>query len=70
MGNTRRARARRYAERVWRDGYWYAPRLKTHGTWNGYNNWYCHCPPCTEANTTKVAAQRRADEAKVAAPTR
>lgn len=74
MGNTRRARARRYAERVWRESnegnYWYAPRLKKHGTWNGYNNWYCHCPSCTGANTAKQAAQRRADEAKVAAPTR
>jgi len=70
MGNTRRARARRYVERVWHaDGYWYSPRLRVHGTWNGYNNWYCHCPPCTRANTDKTQ-NRRADETRITAPTR
>lgn len=70
MGNTKRARARRYAERTWREGYWYAPRLRTHGTWNGYNNWYCHCPPCTQANTDRTNQRRANEKEGVAAATR
>lgn len=64
MGNTRTNRSRRFAQRVWDEegGYWYAPNLKNHGTWNGYNNWYCRCPPCTDANTSKVTASRRAHD--------
>lgn len=71
MGNTRRARARRYAERIWRDDHWYAPRLGQHGTWNGYNNWFCRCPPCTRANTDRTQKRRADDEEeRVAAPAR
>lgn len=53
---------RRKADREWislgkgEEGFWYAIGLEPakHGTWDGYNNWYCRCVPCTIANSVKV----------------
>lgn len=74
MGNSRRARARRMAERIWvqpeeQEGYWFSPGAPEHGVWNGYNTWYCRCPECKGANTSKVVA-RRAREEETSAATR
>lgn len=37
-------------------GYWYADAIpdNEHGEWSVYNNWYCRCVPCIEANRLKV----------------
>jgi len=32
--------------------FWYATHIPPdqHGEWNVYNNWYCRCQPCKDAN--------------------
>ena len=69
MPDNREARRKREAaqarkeQRVWvtfkghpRGGFWYAAAIPAseHGVWNTYNNWYCRCFECTEANRLKV----------------
>lgn len=62
-----RERKRREAQarkdrRVWVEdkreggGFWYAIDIPAseHGQWKVYNNWYCRCWDCTEANRLKV----------------
>lgn len=62
MPNSPEAMAYRKAAVVWVEdpnhpdgGYDYARLVHedNHGTWNAYNNWYCRCPPCTEANRVR-----------------
>lgn len=59
----RAAAEERKRQRVWRldlrlpsGGYWwsYGVDADRHGEWNTYNNWYCRCTPCTEANRDKT----------------
>ena len=49
-------------QRVWvsfkghpKGGFWYASSIpmSDHGTWNTYNNWYCRCYNCMDANRFK-----------------
>lgn len=58
----RNAAEARKAQRTWvtsdghpRGGYWYASAVPAseHGTWSTYNNWYCRCWDCREANRLK-----------------
>lgn len=67
MANSKEAAARRKAQRVWvlypgqlpggDEGYWYAESVapEKHGTWGTYNNWYCRCPECCQANAERAA---------------
>ena len=59
----RREAAARKAQRKWvpparrfrGKGYWISTSPKCeHGTWSGYNNWYCRCPDCSVANYLKT----------------
>lgn len=62
--NRRRVDAEsRKQQRTWRvddsrklGGYYfsYGADPSRHGEWNTYNNWYCRCSPCTEANRVKL----------------
>jgi len=55
----RARRARRYAERVERDGVLMAVReYLRHGSASVYNNWGCRCAPCTRSKRVEVAAWR------------
>ncbi|QSL67818.1 hypothetical protein [Nocardia phage P3.1] len=57
--NRKETREYRKKSRVWsvdashpKGGYWYALKVpeEDHGNWGTYNNWYCRCPSCTNAN--------------------
>lgn len=71
MPNSISAAQTRRNKRVWvsddshpKGGYWYAETIppEEHGQFKVYNNWYCRCPSCTEANRLKFKtyyAERR-----------
>jgi hypothetical protein len=41
--------------------YW-APDVAEHGQWSAYNNWFCRCPPCTQANTDNTYQYRQGQQ--------
>jgi hypothetical protein len=38
----------------------WAPDAPEHGTWNGYNNYFCRCPMCLRANSQRKSDDRHA----------
>jgi len=55
---TKAIRHARYHGRVLVDGRWFNPTAP-HGTASGYNNYGCHCVPCTAAASAAVLARNR-----------
>lgn len=50
----------RLAERVVRNGRWYAEGANQHGKPATYTNWGCRCDPCTDAHRDYMQSQREA----------